>query len=220
MRHPMPFGATTRGWAFIALVVLVILFSSLPAGGGDQTASLENRLAKEEILLAKTPSLYFIVYLKSKVIALRSRGLTLQEWKIQSLHAWGDTLPLSALTLEKKSTLFPPKRTKIKPAANEEEAATFELDALELKDMPSRFTLFLSGGIRVFVRPKARGFFPRLGNFGHLIVWNVWVPLKTLFLQMRKKPFGSIDIKLDNKEAAQSVYWAFPDGIKGLAFPL
>jgi hypothetical protein len=216
----MPVQRTMRGGNFRRLAAFCLLWAPLPALGGDQTAYLENRLAKEELLLAKTPSLYFIVYFKSKVIALKSRGITLQEWKVQSIQAWGDGAPLGALTLEKKSTLFPPKRTKIKPAANEEEAATFELDALELKDMPSRFTLFLSGGIRVFVRPKARGFFPRLGNFGHLLAWNLWVPLKNLSFQLRKRPFAAIDIKLEKKEDSQAVYWAFPDGIKGLVFPL
>jgi len=216
----MPVRRTMRGCDFRGLAVLCLLWASLPASGGDQTAYLENRLAKEELLLAKTPSLYFIVYLKSKVIALKSRGMTLQEWKVQSIHAWGDAPPLSSLALEKKSTLFPPKRAKIKPAAKEEEAATFELDALELKDMPSRFTLFLSGGIRVFVRPKARGFFPRLGNFGHVIAWNLWVPLKNLSFQLRKKPFAAIDIKLEKKEDGQAVYWGLPDGAKGLVFPL
>jgi len=209
-----------RGRDFRALTVSCVLALSLPVWGVDQTASLQNRLAQEEIVLAKTPSLYFIVYLKSRVIALRSRGMTLQEWKVQSIHAWGEAPPLGALTLAKKSTLFPPKRTKIKPAANEEDAATFELDALELKDMPARFTLFLSGGIRILVRPKARGFFPRLGNFGHLIAWNLWVPLKNLSFRLRKKPFAAIDIKLEKKEDGQALYWALPDGVKGLVFPL
>ena len=216
----MALGRMRRSREFGRLAVFCLLWASLPALGGDQTAYLENRLAKEERLLSKTPSLYFIVYFKSKMIALKSRGITLQEWKVQSIQTWGDGAPLGALTLEKKSTIFPPKRTKIKPAANEEEAATFELDALELKDMPSRFTLFLSGGIRVFVRPKARGFFPRLGNFGHLLAWNLWVPLKNLSFQLRKRPFAAIDIKLEKKEDSQAVYWAFPDGIKGLVFPL
>ena len=202
------------------LAVGFVLLASLPLFGGDQTAYLENRLAKEELLLAKTPSLYFIVSVKSKMLALKSRGMILQEWPIQSIHAWGNGAPLSALTLEKKSTLFPPKRTQIKPAANEEEAATFELDALELKDMPSRFTLFLSAGIRVHFRPKARGFFSHLGNFGHFLSWNFWVPLKNLSYRLRKKPFAAIDIKLEKKDDSRFVYWAFPEGIKGLIFPL
>ena len=209
-----------RGRDFWALAVSCVLALSLPVWGVDQTTSLQNRLAQEEIVLAKTPSLYFIVYLKSKVIALRSRGMTLQEWKVQSIHAWGEAPPLSALTLVKKSTLFPPKRAKIKPAAKEEEAATFELEALELKDMPSRFTLFLSGGIGLSIRPMARGLFPSLGNFGHVLAWNLWVPLRNLSFRVRKKPFAAIDIKLEKKEDGQAVYWALPDGVKGLVFPL
>jgi len=216
----MPFGRMMGGCGFRVLAVVCVLSSSVPAWGADQTASFENRLAKEELVLAKTPSLYFIVYLKSKMIALRSRGMTLHKWEVESIRVWGDAPPLSALTLEKKSTLFPPKRAKIKPAAKEEEAATFELETLELKDMPSRFTLFLSGGIRVFVRPNAGGFFPRLGNLGHLIVWNLWLPLKNLSFELKKKPFAAIDIRLEKKEDGQAMYWALPDGVKGLVFPL
>jgi len=208
------------GWAFPALAVFAVLASSSSARGGDQRLFLENKLANEELALAKTPTLYFIVRLKSKKIALKSRGMTLEEWNIKSLHAWGDAPPLSALGLEKKSTLFPPKRTKIQPAASEEDAAAFELDALELKDMPSKFTLFLSGGIRVYIRPKAKGFFPRLGSFGHFLAWNVWVPLKNFSFKLRKKPFSAIDVKLEKKEDGQAIFWAFPDGIKGLVFPL
>jgi hypothetical protein len=204
----------------LSLVVFCLLWISLPARGDDRTVYFEKTLAKEELLLARTPSLYFIVYVKSKTIALRSRGMTLQEWKVKGVHAWGKEAPLDALTLEKKSTLFPPKRAKIKPAANEGEDATFELEALELKDMPSRFTLFLSRGVRVYVRSQARGFFPRLGNLGHLLAWNLWVPLKNLSFRLIKKPFGAIDIKLEKKEDSQAVYWAFHDGIKGLIFPL
>jgi hypothetical protein len=213
-------GRTIRGWAARVLAVFVVLSSALAARAEDQRIFLENQLAKEELLLAKTPTLYFIFYLKSKTVVLKSRGLNLQEWKIRSVHAWGDAPPLGGLTLEKKSTLFPPKRTKIQPAAAEEDPAKFELDALELKDMPSRFTLFLSGGLRVQIRPRARGFFPQLGNFGHFIAWNVWVPLKNLSLKIRKRPFAAIDIKLEKKEDGQAIFWAFPDGIKGLVFPL
>jgi hypothetical protein len=211
---------TKRARQLKILAVFCLLLASLPAFGGNQKSYLENNLAKEELTLAKTPSLYFIVYVKSKMIALKSRGMILQEWPIQSIHAWGDRSPLSALMLEKKSTLFPPKRTKIMPAAKEEDAATFELDALELKDMPSRFTLFLGGGIRVNFRSQARGFFPRLGTLGHFLAWNLWVPLKNLSYQLRRKPFSALDISLGKKEDSRAVYWAFPDGIKGLIFPL
>ena len=206
------------GWVFPVLAAILAFVSAVPARGGDREPYLENRLAKEELALAKTPALYFVVRLNSKKISLKSRGMDLAEWSIESLHAWGEPPPLGVLTLEKKSKL--PERTKIQPASSDEEAATFELDALELKDMPSKFTLFLSGGIRVYVRPKAKGFFPRLGSFGHFLAWNFWVPLKNLALKLRNKPFTAIVIRLPSAEDGQAVFWAFPDGIKGLVFPL
>jgi hypothetical protein len=86
--------------------------------------------------------------------------------------------------------------------------------------MPSRFALFLSGGLRIHIRPKARGFFPRLGGLGHFVSWYVWSPLTNLFSKMRKKPFGALDIMLTDKESAQAIYWTFPEGLKGLIYPL
>jgi hypothetical protein len=186
----------------------------------EKAALIQNRLAREELELAKAPSLYFILYIKSKIIALKSRGMTLREWKVDRFHAWGDPPPPGTLVLQKKSALFPPKRTKIKPAGDAEEAAVFELDALELKDMPTRFTLFLSGGMRIYVRAKARGFFPRLGILGHFFSWYVWAPLTNLSFEIREKPFSALDVLLDSKEEAQALYWAFPDRLKGLVYPL
>ncbi|MFZ2054858.1 MAG: hypothetical protein WAU81_11765 [Candidatus Aminicenantales bacterium] len=203
-----------------ALLLFIVIGLSQSILAQEKGPLIQNRLAKEELQLARTPSLYFIIYLNSKMIALKSRGMTLREWKIDGLHAWGYPPPPEALTLQKKSTLFPPKRAKIKPAANEEEAAAFEPDALELKDMPSRFTLFLSGGMRVYVRARVRGFFPRLGSLGHFFAWYVGAPLTNLFFEMRKKPFAALDIMLAGEEDARALYWTFPDGLKGLIYPL
>ena len=216
----MPTARRTRFRGVRAVAVFAALTLSAVVSGKAQNDLLENRLAKEELALAKAPSLYFIIYLKSKTIALKSRGMTLEEWKVTSIHSWGQGAPLAALALNKKSTLYPPQRAKIKPAATEEETGTFELEALELKDMPSRFTLFLTGDIRISIRTKPSGFWPRLGDVGHVVAWNLWVPIKNLAFRQKKKPFGAIDLKLEKKEDGQSLYWALPDGIKGLVFPL
>lgn len=203
-----------------ALALAIIISSSPGILAQEKTLLIQNRLAKEELQLARTPSLYFVAYLKSGVIVLKSRGMILREWKIDKQAAWGDPPPPGPLTLQKKSTLFPPKRTKIKPAASEEEAAAFEPDALELRDMPSRFTLFMSGGVQIQVRAKAEGIFPRLGNLGHFLSWYIRAPLTNLSCELRKKPFWALEIKLTNKLDAQALYWAFPDGLKGLLYPL
>jgi hypothetical protein len=205
------------------LFILLLLTVSRVIGWAQPKPSPaeENRLLKEELVLAKTPSLYFLIFLKSKTIALKSRGIILQEWKIESLHHWGDILPLGALTIEKKSTLFPPKRTKIEPGPEPENTSTtFELDALELKDMPSSFVIFLEQGIRLYVRPKPEKFIPRIGSIGHFFAWYVWVPVRNLGCRIKKKPYSAIDIKLSKKEDAQSLYWTLADGLKGLIYPL
>ena len=220
MRLSSPTLKTRRGLTLLAFVPALLFWTHLRAPGSEQTVHLENKLVKEELLLAKTPSLYFVLFTKSKVMALKSRGMILQEWKVKSVKRWGDGAPLGALTLEKKSTLFPPKRAKIRPAADEEEAGEFELEALELKDMPSRFSLFMNRGIQVYFRPQAGSFFPRLRTFGHLVAWNLWVPVKNLIFKLRRRDFGALDIKLENKEECQSAYWALFDGIQGLIFPL
>lgn len=201
------------------LLLWVVIGLSQGIHAEENEGRIRNRLAREELQLARTPALYFVIALESGTIALKSRGMTLREWKIVGLQTWGDPPRPVALTLQKKSALFPPKRTKIKPAANEEEAAAFEPDALELKDMPSRFSLFLSDGMRIYVRGRTSGFFPRLGAIGHFFSWYVWAPMSNLFFEARKKPFAALDIKLAGKEDAQALYWAFPDGIKGLVYP-
>ena len=204
-------------WAAV-LVFAASLFQGVQAQ--EITPLIQNRLAKEELQLARSPSLYFIIYLRTGVVALKSRGMVLQEWKIDKDNSWGDPPPPESVTLQKKSTLFPPKRTRIKPAKSEEEAAAFEPDALEIKDMPSRFTLYLSEGMRIYVRARADGFFPRLGNMGHFFAWYVGAPLTNLYSELRNKPFAALRVVLLRKEDAQSLYWALPDGIRGLIYPL
>lgn len=210
-------GQRRLGRALICIIACGLFHGGLAQ---EKNLLIQNRLAKEELQLAGSPSLYFVIYLETGMIILKSRGLTLQEWKIEKHNSWGDAPPLESVTLQKKSTLFPPRRTRIKPPDNEEEAAAFELDALELKDMPARFTLYLGEGMRIYVRAKADGFFPRLGNIGHFFAWYVWAPMTNLSSELRQKPFAALQIVLSHKEDAQSLYWALPDGIKGLIYPL
>lgn len=228
----------------ISALACLAVFLAAPALGQSAPSSLvEDKLLREELALAKTPSLYFIIYLKSRTISLRAGGLTLKDCKIAGLRSWGSGPLLEALILKRKSTLFPPKRKEIIPTIEEQadqdkadqektdqdkkvkkeeeqKAQSFELEALELKDMPASFTLFLSDGTRVYVRPRAHKFFPRIASFGHSLSWFLWVPLKNLWFHVKKRPFSAIDIKLETREDVQSVYWSLADGTKGLVFPL
>jgi hypothetical protein len=203
------------------ILSLFILFFVYASGFAEEKPSplRLNQLLKEELSLAKTPALYFIFDLEGKTIVLKSRGMVLQEWKIESVRSWGDQPLLKTMTLVKKSTLFPPKRQKIKPGAAEE-GDTFELDALELKDMPSTYVLYMSEGTYLYIRSKPEKFISRVGDIGHLFNWYVWVPLRNLGFELQKKPFTAVDVKLGNKEEAQALYWSLADGIKGIVFCL
>jgi len=200
--------------------------------------ALQDRLLREDLALAKASSLYFVVQLKSGTMSLRAGGVTLKEWKVAGVRSWGAPHPLEPLTVEKKSTLFPPKRIEIKPTTEEEEEQaraeaakadkkkenekpkTPELEALELKDMPSSFVFLMSDSTRVYFRPRAHKFLPRIASFGHSLSWYFWVPLKNLWLRLNKKPFSAIDIKLESPEDCRSIYWSLAEGAKGLIFPL
>ena len=209
------------GWrSDLLLSALLLIFGGVLAGAGEENpeAWRRNQSLKQELELARSPALYCIFDLAGRKIQLKSRGMVLEDWKIERIYRWGDALPLGAVVLEKKSTLFPPKRSKIKPGADEERD-TFELDALELKDMPSSFVLYLNEGIRVYVRPKPVKFVSRIGGIGRFLAWNLWVPLKNLGNELRRKPFAAIDVALPGKEDAQTLYWALADGTKGLILP-
>lgn len=221
-----------------ALACLGLLLAAPAFAQKTPSAELQDRFLREDLALAKTPSLYFVIRLQTRTFSLCAGGLTLRESKIEGLRSWGAAQPLAPLAIEKKSTLFPPKRTEIIPQTEEdaekaqaeaEKAAkksdkqpqqTFELEALELKDMPSSFILFMSDGTRIYFRPQAQKFLPRVASFGHTLSWYFWVPLKNLWFRLKKKPFSAIDIKLEAKEDCQSIYWSLAEGAKGLVFPL
>jgi hypothetical protein len=185
----------------------------------EKSAPLKvNKRLKEELSLAKLPALYFILDLEGKKISLRSRGMVLQQWTIESVHSWGQQPALGVLTVTKKSALFAPKRKKITPGEAEQQGDKFELDALELKDMPSSYAFYLDKGIYLYFRAKPERFISRVGNIGHFFVWYLWVPLRNLAFEIKKKPFTAIDVKLSSKEDSQGIYWSFSEGIKGLFF--
>ena len=226
------------------ITALAILWTSLAVSAlADKapSAALRDRFLREDLALAKTSSLYFVVRLKSGTLGLRAGGVTLKEWKVEAVRAWGEPHPLAALTIEKKSTLFPPRRAEIVPTSEEDEAAAAankpeperagekkaeetpkspEPEALELKDMPSSFMFLMSDGTRVYFQPKAHKVLPRIAAFGHTLKWYFWVPAKNLWFRLKKRPFSAIDIKLTTPEDCQSIYWSLAEGSKGLIFPL
>jgi len=93
---------------------------------------------------------------------------------------------------------------------------TFEVEALEITDMPGSYELNFDDGLQIFVRSKS-GFSERFRQARENLLWYTWYPVKHfLFRKSELKP--RLILYFDNQRDAQGIYWAFIDGLKGIVW--
>lgn len=209
----------------ILFAVLSIIFSSSPDVKAYSLNELrgENQLLKAELKLAKKTNNYFIFDLKEKKVYFKNHGILLKDLEIERVRLWGQPPDLKPHTMIKKSTLFKPKRKKIKPEEDTEKTKTvettdkFEIEALELKDMPTGFKMVFDNGIIISVRQKPEGFFSGFKNIYYTLTWYVTHPLLTIWNSLQKNPFTSIYITMSKKDV-QSLYWSFYEGLESIIY--
>jgi len=200
----------------------------------------ENIFLAEELSLAKNPQYYFVLNLKEKKIELRARGMVLKSWAARDIRYTGPAVPLKVTTLAQKTALKPPKRLLINPAENQaQESSTakpqekkeekagqektaaasgsgssdnFEVQALEITDMPTSYELIMDNGLQVSIRTKGK---EKSRQQRELISWYVLRPIKNL-LSSKKEIKPKMIIYFEKERDAQGLYWAFIDGLKGL----
>lgn len=198
-------------WVFLTILVLSpfllcgLVTPSILWGANKETQ--ESRSLQAELSLANSSDLYMILDIDKQKIDLKAKGIVLRTWKIEKIRLWGDPIRSSPATLLKKSALFPPKREKIKPAETDEET-TFELEALELGDMPSSYTLRLEQNISMYIGPQTKGWTSPMRIIGRAIRWFFYPPLKTVWIKMKKQSLTVFEVILENKEESQAFYWA------------
>lgn len=216
-------------FSFALLFCLLILISSLGIKASEKINEkknqeiglllIKNMVLKQELDLALKPQLYFLFNLSEKRLELKARGLILKEWKIVRIRRWGAHPALKITTLEKKSALFAPKRKKIKPG-EVQSGDTFELEALEVKDMPTIYTLKFDNGLKIYVRPGAKKLGGHIASIAFFLRWYGWFPIQNLFSRIFKEPSKLMEISLASGEEAKAIYWALLEGMKGLIFTL
>ena len=201
--------------------LIVVFYLCLSISWGERPTTYEQiRVLEAELSLAKGRDCYLIVDIGAKRIYLKAKGVVLREWEIRKARKWGIPLSLEPVALKKKSALFPPKREKIKPHEAKSESGAFELEALEVTDMPKSFTLTLDRNISLYIRPHTEGLFSKITGIPHLVKWYVWCPLRTVFLSLKKDSFHALDLVLTSELEAQSFYWVLPEGTKIAIFSL
>jgi hypothetical protein len=167
--------------------------------------------------LAKEPRFYFVLDVRQKNLELRVKGMVLRAWKLQSMRFWGKPAFSKTVQLVKKSTLRPPQRNVIKPgeaSAAPNDPGKFELEALELKDMPRSFSLDFDNGLHVSVKTSGRGLQALKDDVG----WYGLLPVRSFFSARNGKPLSELELKFTNEKDAQAIYWIFYEGIKGLVY--
>lgn len=199
------------------LISLFVVLAIPAIGYFSASNDPERLLLESELKLAKKPGLYFIFDLKDKRISLKARGILLKEWEVKQVRYWGNSVAVKPISLTGKMTILPPKRERIEPGESDENAK-YELKALELDDMPSSYTLFLAEGIFLYVRPEAKGWVSIFPMTLSTLKRHTLFPLKTVWFSVKKKPFTSIDIVLNDKKESQILYWAFTERTECIIF--
>jgi hypothetical protein len=201
---------------FMALCLAAAAGSFGQAVDKEKIARVQQGLTGEHEL-AREPHFYFVLDVREKDLELRVRGMVLREWKLQSMRFWGKPAFSKIVQLVRKSTLNPPRRNVIKPgeaAAAAKDPSKFELEALELKDMPKSFSLDFDNGLHISVRGPSKGIKALEEN----INWYGVLPVRGFFKARNGKPVSELELRFENEKDAQAIYWTFFDGIKGLVY--
>jgi hypothetical protein len=217
----------------LAILLAVGLVSSGGAAPGDKSALAKKQDSlNSEYALAKESHFYFILDVPGRRLELRVRGMVLRSWQLQSMRFWGKPEFSGNVELARKSTLKAPERIVIKPGPDEAQPASateppqvsaaaanpaeFDLEALELKDMPKRFSLDFDNGLHVTVRSKGDSSAGWLRSLGEAWRWYVALPLRNLLGQGKGKRLSELDLIFEGDKDAQAIYWHFFEGIKGV----
>ncbi|MBI5407026.1 MAG: hypothetical protein HZA18_04945 [Nitrospirae bacterium] len=200
----------------ITQLVLVLIFF-LPVGisaaaDHDERLKEDNRLMELELGLASQPQIYLIFNLPEKQVAFKSRGIVLTGLKIRKVEVWGGPDAIGEYRLLRKSALKKPGRKEVRPGVKEGE---FELEALELKDMPSRYRLDFEKGIMISVLPEPDGFISELYHTGFTILWYLSRPFFTIWNYLLNKPYAAMLLTMPGEDT-RTLYWSFYEGLEAI----
>jgi hypothetical protein len=217
----------------IAALALVGFAASGAAAGPDRAALAKKQSSlASEYGLAKDSNFYFVFDVLGRKLELRVRGMVLRTWPLQAMRFWGRPDLAGSVALVRKTTLKAPERIVIKPGGEEEAvpepaapaaksaapatAADFDVEALELRDMPKKFSFDFDNGLHVTIKAKNAGERGFAGTLTDAWRWYVDLPLRNLFGSRGGKAISELELTFDEEKDAQSIYWHFFDGIKGI----
>jgi hypothetical protein len=197
---------------------------------GDDVARLQaiNRQMRAEMELAKKSQLYVVFNLPQRQVQLKSSGLSVSTLTVKNLIHWGGVPDEKLRQLASKDAPQAPQREKIQPTPAEggEQAKTvtppatptaeegqkkFELQALEIDDMPGRYNLRFDDGLLITVRAEEDGAVGGFQAFFARCWWYLSRPLISLWSYFFGTPYTEIILTMSLRDARQ-LYWSFTPG--------
>jgi hypothetical protein len=221
--------------AIVAMMAAVVLTAGA-ASAVDKTALTKKQDAiAAEYNLAKESNFYFVLDVLGKKLELKARGMVLKSWPLHAMRFWGKPDFAGTVGLTRKTALKAPQRIVIKPGEEESLVKTpapdakpvvaaggaatapdYDLEALELRDMPKRFSLNFDNGLHITIKTNGAGSGGLINSLGDAWRWYVSIPLRNIFGSRREAGFSELELSFDQDSDAQSIYWHFVEGIKGI----
>jgi hypothetical protein len=200
-------------------------YSQAIAGGdsiGQKIRALkdENCLLEAELGLASKGTSYIILDLRTESdsvpvrINLKNRGVVLREFDAERIrYRRTKGLVTEPIPLMKKMAFFPLKRKEIRPHKPEDGAdAIGKLDFLELKDIPSNYTLSFGKGLLISIAGQPKGLISRFIHLIRSTLIHIRYSLAIVWNHFWKNDFAIIEIIMGNEDA-QALYWSLEEGM-------
>lgn len=211
--------------------IFLTLLLWVPAVSADELAELAqtNRLLQAEFDLAKSQKLYFVFDLQASQILYKVSGVTVAKLPILELRSWGRPADGIAYTLARRTARKEPEREKIAIPDGKEEAKPTpppappkpgeppkapDLQALEIADMPTEYTLQLDDGTLLTIRatmPENAGFTEKLRYAYDKYSWFVTRPFISISHHRQGSSYNEMRLTLPDREA-RMLYWSFQEG--------
>ena len=180
----------------------------------------ENRLLNAELKLASKGMSYIILDLRTESdsapvrMDLKNRGMLLRRFGIERVRYRGTKgFVIEPIPLLKKRAFLSPKRKEIKPLKPEESLDPLsEFEFMELKDMPSNYTLLFAKGLYISVTGQPGGFIlSRVIHVMRSIVRHTRYSLTMVWNYLLKRDCAVIEIAM-GQEDAQTLFWSWDVG--------
>lgn len=197
----------------------------------DNDLTIENTLLRAEYDLARKGEVYLSLNLERKQFDIRSSGMTIATIAIAEIRPWGP-LPEPGLHLIADKDRIPEReKIKIPPPGGEVSAPKpvvppppvdpaappvvkkFDVQATEVTDMPSSYSLMLEGGGVLVIRsfPEATDWKGKMAQRFEKPLWKITHALRADLSHYQKKNFTELMLILSPLDA-QRLYWALPVG--------